>query len=140
MPNFLSKNLLFFCSFFCFLNFFSSFQTYALSPEARLADENREKMAMKLFLQVRCLVCEGQVIESSDTEFSHAMRKLIREKIAEGKTTEKIESELIKEFGEDILVSTNIGGGRGFLLWLLPVIFMLIGGIMLIKNPPFRHR
>ena len=77
---------------------------------------------MHLFLEVRCLVCQGQVIENSNTEFSFEMRKLIRQKISDGKNDEEIKSELIKEFGTDILVYSDFGKNN-FLLWLLPIIF-----------------
>ncbi len=95
--------------------------SYALAPEPRIPDEAKEQRAMDLFLEVRCLVCEGQVIESSNTEFSFEMRKLIRRKILEGKSDDEIRAELVQEFGEDIL--TGAGGSGGFLLWLLPLVF-----------------
>jgi cytochrome c-type biogenesis protein CcmH/NrfF len=73
---------------FIFLLLFLS-NSNALSPETRLAKETQEQRAMNLFLQVRCLICGGQVIENSDSEFSFEMRKLIRQKIAAGKATRK---------------------------------------------------
>ncbi len=94
----------------------------ALSPEPRIPDDAKEQRAMKLFLEVRCLVCEGQVIESSNTEFSLEMRKLIRRKILEGKSDEEIKTELVKEFGEDILTEIS-QKNNGFLLWILPISF-----------------
>ena len=90
-----------------FLLFLFLTPTYALSPENRLPDQKLEERAMKLFLEVRCLVCNGQVIENSDSEFSFEMRKLIRGKIAEGKSDEEIKTELIEEFGSDILTTSN---------------------------------
>ena len=98
--------------------------SFALSPENHLSDDAQEQRAMKLFLEVRCLVCEGQVIESSNTDFSFEMRKLIRQKIADGKSDQEIRDELIAEFGEDILVSSSFGGNHT-LLWLLPIGFAL---------------
>jgi cytochrome c-type biogenesis protein CcmH len=103
----------------------------ALSPEERLTDELQEKRAMNLFLEVRCLVCSGQVIESSDTEFSFQMRKLIRGKISLGQSDEEIKSDLTKEFGENILVKPNLQSQ--FLLWLLPVVFALGLGFFLLR-------
>ena len=94
----------------------------ALSPEPRIPDDAKEQRAMKLFLEVRCLVCEGQVIESSNTEFSLEMRKLIRRKILEGKSDEEIKTELVREFGEDILTEIS-QKNNGFLLWILPLVF-----------------
>ncbi len=96
----------------------------ALSPENHLADEAQEQRAMKLFLEVRCLVCEGQVIESSNTDFSFEMRKLIRQKISDGHSDQKIRDDLIAEFGEDILISSNFSKSHK-LLWLLPLGFAL---------------
>jgi len=90
-----------------FLLFLFLTPAYALSPESRLNDEKLEERAMNLFLEVRCLVCNGQVIENSDSEFSFQMRKLIREKIAEGKSDEEIKSELVEKFGDDILTTSN---------------------------------
>ena len=106
-----------------FLFFLSSF-AFALSPEEKLADEAQEQRAMKLFLEVRCLVCNGQVIENSDTEFSFQMRKLIRQKIAGNKSDQEIKAELVKEFGEDIL--TEPQNLSKFILWFLPVFFAVV--------------
>ncbi len=103
---------------------FFSLSTFALSPEARLSDEEQEQRAMQLFLEVRCLICGGQVIENSNTEFSYEMRKLIRQKVSSGLTNEEIKTELVKEFGEDILTSANQKTSR-FFLWCLPVLFMV---------------
>lgn len=112
----------FWLSFFAALFFLSS--ANALSPEARLADEKQEQRAMKLFLQVRCLVCNGQVVENSDTEFSFQMRQLIREKISAKKSDEEIKSELVKEFGGDIL--TKPDHSSNLTLWLLPMVFAVV--------------
>ena len=101
---------------------FLSYNSFALSPETHLADESQEQRARNLFLEVRCLACEGQVIESSATEFSFEMRKLIRKKITEGKSDKEIKAELVTEFGEDILTSTDFGKNN-FMLWLLPLLF-----------------
>jgi len=105
---------------------------FALSPETKLVDEAQEQRAMNLFLQVRCLVCNGQVIENSDTEFSFEMRKLIREKIAKGESDEEIKTELVKEFGENIL--TEPQNFTKIFLWLMPAIFALAGIFLLLRS------
>lgn len=106
-----------------------SSNTHALSPETRLPNDLEEQRAMKLFLEVRCLVCEGQVIESSNTEFSFEMRKLIRKKISEKKSDKEIKAELVKGFGEDILIEPSFKSG--FLLWVLPIVFMMISFLLI---------
>ncbi len=127
MQNFLTKFLV------TTLLLIFSYSVHALSPEPRIPDEAKEQRAMKLFLEVRCLVCEGQVIESSNTEFSFEMRKLIRRKILEGKSDEVIKNELVQEFGEDILTEVD-KKNNGFLLWLLPLLFAAAIGAVLTKS------
>jgi cytochrome c-type biogenesis protein CcmH/NrfF len=112
---------------FIFLIF--SFNVYALSPERHLQDPAQEQRAMKLFSQVKCLVCAGQSVESSNTEFSYEMRKLIRAKIAEGKNDNEVKTELVKEFGDSVLLSSE----ENLLLWMLPFIFAGLLWVMLRK-------
>lgn len=109
---------IFLINLFFLISFLS--KSHALSPEPRIPDEAKEQRAMKLFLEVRCLVCEGQVIENSDTAFSFEMRKLIRRKILEGKSDEEIRQDLVQNFGEEILTNR---GNSDFLLWILPITF-----------------
>ena len=119
--------------FFWLFSFSSSFSSLALSPETHLAVEADEQRANKLFLQVRCLVCGGQVIENSDSEFSFEMRKFIRQKISQGKSNEQIKSELINKFGADIL--TEINEPKSWLiLWLLPLIFAALVAFQFFKK------
>lgn len=88
-------------------SFFFSTQSLALSPEARINDPKLEARAMKLFLIVKCMVCNGQVIENSDTKFAHDLRLYIRQKITNGLSDEEIKSDLIETFGDEILLEPN---------------------------------
>lgn len=85
----------------------STINSFALSPEPKLSDPVLEKQAMELFTQVRCLVCNGQVIESSETKFAYDMREFIRNEIKNGKTNEEIKHYLTETFGNDIITSPN---------------------------------
>lgn len=86
-----------------FLSFFLINSAFALNPETRLSNQEDENRAMNLFLQVRCLVCNGQVIENSDSKFAFDVRALIREQISQGKSDDDIKENLVATFGEDIL-------------------------------------
>ncbi|MCE3254955.1 MAG: putative cytochrome c-type biosis protein [Rickettsiaceae bacterium] len=98
---------------------------FAIAPEQHLP-EAQEERARALFYQIKCPVCAGQVIESSDTEAAYQLRKLIREKIAAGETDEEIKADLVKEYGEDILTSPGIDGSN-ISLWIMPLMFVLAG-------------
>lgn len=95
--------ILFFLGFFLINSVLLINSSQALNPEARLSNPNDENRAMNLFLQVRCLVCNGQVIENSDSKFAFDVRSLIREQISQGKTDDDIKENLVTTFGEDIL-------------------------------------
>jgi cytochrome c-type biogenesis protein CcmH len=108
---------------------FNSQLIFALSPEERLENAKLETRANELFLEVRCLSCNGQVIENSDSEFARQMRALIRKKILEGKNNDEIKQELLVEFGNDIL--TNSTNKR---LYLFLGILVFVISIILLKK------
>jgi len=114
------------------LFFIFTSSTYALSPEKRLENEQLETRARNLFLKVRCLVCNGQVIENSDTEFSLEMRKLIRKKITQGLSDKEIKKQLVQTFGNDILIDSSTK--NSMFLWILPMIFATGALILLVKK------
>ena len=95
--------ILFFLGFLLVNSVFLINSSQALNPEARLSNPEDENRAMNLFLQVRCLVCNGQVIENSDSKFAFDVRSLIREQISQGKSDDDIKENLVATFGEDIL-------------------------------------
>jgi len=121
----------FFTYFIFFIVFLASLNSFALVPENHLP-EQQEQRARELFLQIKCPVCAGQVIESSNTEISFQLRKLVREKIVAGKSDEEIKSYLVDEYGEDILNSPT-SGLVNYLLWILPIIFILVGVFIIRK-------
>ena len=87
-----------------FLIFFFIQNSFALSTENRLTDPALEARAMNLFLIVKCMVCNGQVIENSDTKFAHDLRQYIRQKIIVGLSDEEIKNDLINQFGDEIIM------------------------------------
>ncbi len=79
---------------------------------------------------IRCLVCEGQSIQESDTEFAINLKEQIQKKYNSGISIKEINQELIKIYGEEISFSPP---KNHLLLWGAPLILLLIIFI-LIKN------
>lgn len=115
-----------------FFSFLLTSNSNALMVEEKLPNQ-QELRAINLFLQVRCLVCNGQVIENSDAEFAFEMRKLIRKKISQNLTDEEIKEYLQENFGNDILTEINLQNG-GYFLWILPIFFTILGIFFLRKS------
>lgn len=124
MINFFSK---LFILFFVLVS-----SSFALSVEEKLSNDIYEDRALKLFLQIRCLVCAGQVIENSDTQFAFDVRKLIRKKISEGLNDEEIKAYLIKKYGDEILQTPSIKSQPT--LYLLPIFFFLLILTIIVRN------
>jgi cytochrome c-type biogenesis protein CcmH len=111
--------------------FFVAQKSFAFAPEKYLP-EPQEQRAREIFLQVKCPVCQGQVIESSDAEIAVQLRKMIRQEIAAGKSDKEIKIYLVAEYGEDILNSPPFDI-KNFMLWILPAIFIIVG-VFIIKK------
>ncbi len=113
--------------FFLAILFFS-IGALALSPEKHLEDPKQEQRALAIFKEVKCLVCQGQSIYGSNTEFSSDLRQIIRSKISQGLTDEEIIKHLEEEFGEQILFSNKSDSLLNFLpnllILLLSAIFL----------------
>ena len=82
------------------------------------------------FKTIRCLVCEGQSIQESDTEFAINLKEQIRIKNNSGMSLNEINQELIEIYGEQISFNPS---KNHFLLWLMPIILLLII-FMFIRN------
>ena len=125
--------LLFLIIFVIYSNFSISLaQIHDNSSQISLTAQQKER-AQKLFLQVKCLICEGQVIESSDTQIAIEMRKLIKAKIYQGNSDDEIKDYLVQNYGADILTSPPINIQTIF-LWLLPLVFLSIGILLIINR------
>lgn len=112
--------------------FFLNSNSLALTIEDKIDDPDQEQLAREIFLEIRCLVCQGQVIESSDSEFAINVRKFIRDKIKQGNDKEQIKKLLIKDYGDEILMTPNIKNQP--LLWLLPLLFFILTLTVILKK------
>ena len=79
---------------------------------------------------IRCLVCEGQSIQESDTEFAINLKEQIQKKYESGMDLKQINQELITIYGEEISFSPP---NNHFILWGLPLLLLLII-IFLVRN------
>ena len=108
-----------------FLNFYS----FALSNET--FDEN------KIHKNIRCLVCQGQSIADSNSDFAITLKMVVRDLLEKGKTEEEIYNFLADKYGDWILYKPKFNN-ENFFLWVFPYVALVIGGIiivLLIKKP-----
>ena len=81
---------------------------------------------------LRCLICQGQSVYDSDSEFANSVKFLVEKKLQEGLTEKQIYNYLKGKYGEWILYDPEFSKNTYF-LWLLPILMFLIGGAIIFK-------
>jgi|TARA_B100000609_G_scaffold182162_1_gene163646 cytochrome c-type biogenesis protein CcmH len=120
------KNILL-ISFVLLLN---PLNVFSIEPDEILSDSKLENRARNLSKGIRCLVCQNQSIDDSDSELAKDLRKIIRIKIVEGKKDKEINDFLVEKYGNFILMKPPFYS-ETFLLWSSPFIIVFIGFIII---------
>ena len=120
------KNILL-ISFVLLLN---PLNVFSIEPDEILTDSKLENRARNLSKGIRCLVCQNQSIDDSDSELAKDLRKIIRIKIVEGKKDKEINDFLVEKYGNFILMKPPFYS-ETFLLWSSPFIIVFIGFIII---------
>ncbi len=79
---------------------------------------------------LRCLICQGQSVFDSDSDFATSMKIFISQKIDEGYLEDEIYSLLIKKYGQWIVYDPGLSKNT-FLLWLIPLLLFILGGVII---------
>lgn len=80
--------------------------------------------------ELRCLVCQGESVADSPSDFARSVRGLIRQRLQQGQSSGQIESFLVSRYGDRILMAPPTRG-IGDVAWLAPPLLVL-GGIGLV--------
>jgi len=91
-----------------------------------------EDLKIKIAKNLRCLICQGQSVHDSDSEFANSLKILIEKKIGEGESEKQIYDFFQDKYGEWILYDPGFSKNTYF-LWLLPVLMFVIGGAIIFK-------
>ena len=87
----------------------------------------------KITKNLRCLICQGQSVYDSDSDFANSLKIVVQNKISEGKSEKEIYEFLKMKYGDWILYDTELNQ-KTFILWLLPLLLFLVGGAIIFKN------
>ena len=87
----------------------------------------------KISKNLRCLICQGQSVYDSNSDFAISMKLLIKKKINEGITENEIYEFLKNRYGEWIVYDPEINKNT-ILLWLIPLILFVFGGLLIVRK------
>ena len=92
-----------------------------------------QELQKKITKNLRCLICQGQSVYDSDSEFANSMKVLVDKKLNEGFSEKQIYEFFKEKYGEWILYNPELNKNT-YILWLLPILIFLIGGAIVVKN------
>ena len=112
-----------------FVNFFAVI-FFILSLKVSFAQE--ENLKNEITKNLRCLICQGQSVYDSDSEFANSLKILVEIKLNEGLSEKQIYDFLKIKYGDWILYNPGFSKNTYF-LWLLPILMFLLGGAIIIR-------
>ena len=116
-----------YCKFFLLIIF------SILILEESLKANNNILLIDKISKNLRCLICQGQSVYDSQSDFAISMKLLIKNKIKEGKSEEQIYDLLKNKYGEWIVYDPEINK-KTLILWIFPLILFIFGGLLVIRK------
>jgi cytochrome c-type biogenesis protein CcmH len=93
--------------------------------------ENINVNKNEIFKNIRCLVCQGQSVADSNSDFAHTIKLVVGDQINQGKSEKEIYSFLIEKYGEWITYKPPLNLNN-LVLWLLPYLVFVSGGIIIL--------
>jgi len=114
--------------FICYLLVF-----FILNNSLSYSDEAERNLKNEISKNIRCLICQGQSIYDSQSDFAISMKIVIEKKIIEGLTKDEIYDYLKNQYGQWILYDPELNE-KTFILWILPILLFLLGGAIIVKK------
>ena len=97
----------------------------------------KNNLEIKIFKNLRCIICQGQSIAESNSDFAQTVKIVVRDKIDQGNNEKEIYGFLAEKYGEWIIYKPKFNYINS-LLWLTPYIVLVLGGLLIFKY--FRKR
>ena len=82
---------------------------------------------------LRCLICQGQSVYDSDSEFANSLKILVEKKLDDGLNEEQVYDYLKNKYGDWILYDPGFNKNTYF-LWLLPILMFVFGGAIILRK------
>ena len=116
------KIIKFLLIFFFYLSSFSSF-----------SNEKNSELETKIYKNLRCIICQGQSIYDSQSDFAESMKLVVKQKLDSGMSEEEIYIFFKDQYGEWISYDPVLNT-KTYFLWGLPVLIFLLGGAIILRK------
>ena len=95
--------------------------------------ENNDELKNKIAKNIRCLICQGQSIYDSQSDFAISMKLVIKKKLDEGFSENEIYEFLKNQYGQWIVYDPEFNK-KTFILWISPILLFLLGGAIIYRK------
>jgi len=92
------------------------------------SEELFDSRIKKISKNIRCIICQGQSIDDSNSDFALDIKNFIKIKLNEGLSEKQIYELLKNKYGEWIVFKPELNYSN-YLLWSFPYLIFLIGGV-----------
>ena len=99
--------------------------------------EANDALKNKILKNVRCLICQGQSVYDSESEFAISIKLIVDRKISEGMKENSIYEFLREKYGDWIIYDPKLNKNT-YILWILPLLLFLLGGAIIKKKFKFK--
>ena len=97
------------------------------------SDEVNDVLKNKILKNIRCLICQGQSVYDSESEFASSIKLIVDRKINEGLKEKQIYQFLREKYGDWVIFDPQLNKNT-YVLWLLPLLLFLSGGAIMYKK------
>jgi cytochrome c-type biogenesis protein CcmH len=97
------------------------------------SDEANNILKNKILKNIRCLICQGQSVYDSESDFASSIKLIVDRKINEGLKEKQIYQFLREKYGDWIIYDPQLNKNT-YILWLLPLLLFLFGGAIIFKR------
>ena len=102
------------------------------------SDEANYVLKNRILKNIRCLICQGQSVYDSESEFASSIKIIVDRKINEGLKEKQIYQFLREKYGDWVIFDPLLNKNT-YILWLLPLLLFLLGGAIMKKNLKFKN-
>ena len=96
---------------------------------SELASEEKKEL-LEITKNLRCLICQGQSIADSNSDFASTIKLVVSDQLKKGKDKKEIYTFLISKYGEWIVYKPSMNNGN-FFLWFMPYLIFIFGGVII---------
>jgi|TARA_B110000967_G_C18802969_1_gene519503 cytochrome c-type biogenesis protein CcmH len=96
-------------------------------------DEKNINLKTKILKNIRCLICQGQSVYDSESDFASSIKFIVDKKINEGSSEGQIYEFLRKKYGDWIIYDPKLNKNT-YILWLLPILLFFFGGAIIYRS------